>query len=61
MPTELICAIAAVVVWGGAGLLAMLITDKKVSKEDREAEAKGYFRKRDTPPNSSGSDPPPSA
>lgn len=66
MQTELICLITAAVVWGSAFLLAGRIARKQVSQADRDAEAKGYFRKFDTPPRSpepprSGSDPPAAA
>lgn len=66
MANEWICLITAAVVWGGAFLLAGRIARKQVSEADRDAEAKGYFRKHDTPPtrpqsSTPGSDPPAAA
>lgn len=52
--SEWICLITAAIVYGGSGILAMFIADRNLSKADRDAESKGYFRKR------SDSDPPPS-
>lgn len=54
MDSNLICLITAVVVYGGCIIIAMRIADRSLSKKDRDAESKGYFRKR------SDSDPPPS-
>jgi hypothetical protein len=60
--SNFICLITAAIVYGGCGILAMRIADRSLSKKDREAEEKGYFRKRDTPdpePPETDSDPHP--
>lgn len=50
MNSDLICLICAALVYCGAFMLAMGHAERTIPAAEREAEAKGYFRKRSTPP-----------
>ena len=47
---ELICLLSAVTVYGSAFMLAMRHVERSIPTAEREAENKGYFRKRSDPP-----------
>ncbi len=50
MNTDLVCLLSAALVYCGVFMLAMRHAERTIPPAEREAEAKGYLRKRSTPP-----------